>query len=116
MQVSGWKTGESEQVNPDDTHGLRLGDANRDAYCAKLKKVSVEICGVIYVFSLTRRENFWTTCPEIRDSDLEPGQGTPIRDYLYGRGWSWWPRKKPPHFELMPLGNGSFRLEPPDPV
>ena len=107
MQVSSWKfMVKSEEVTDKTVFGLMLGKANCRQFFDTLEQVSVEIDGNDHVFSLAR-ENFWTTCPELRDTNTE---GTPIRDWLEKHDSLTWRPYKPSRFELEPLGNGRFRL------
>jgi hypothetical protein len=50
---------------------------------------------------------FWRNCPEFRD------RGRPvIREWLQRHHSLRWPRGQPPQVELLPPGNGKFRLLP----
>ena len=111
MRVSSWKFMGKSEVDTDCDFGLMLGPANRDKHFKNFGEVRVSIEGVVHSFSLARR-NFWTTCPELRDTDVE-GNGTPIRDFLERLGSLTWKKGKPAHFELMCTGDGTFELQVP---
>lgn len=97
MQASAWNNG-------GNTYGIRVGAANRDAHFERAwTEIEVEIDGQFHRFDLT--PNFWTTCPEFRDSG-----GTVIRDWLRRHHTTDWPSGDPPRFELLPLGGNRFRL------
>jgi hypothetical protein len=46
--------------------------------------------------------SFWTSAPELRSLR--------IRSFFERYGVVPWVKKRPPHFELVPLGEGAFRL------
>jgi hypothetical protein len=108
MRCSSWKFMGRSEVDTDCPYGLNLGKRNRKQYFAGLTQAAVEIEGRVHTFSLARA-NFWTTCPEIRDTDLDSGD-TPIRDLLARLGALTWTKHRPLHFELSSVGNGAFRL------
>jgi len=108
MRVSSWKYMGRSEVDTDCPYGLMLGMSNRNQHFDGLTQAAVEIEGKIHTFSLSRA-NFWTTCPELRDADLGNGE-TPIRDLLARVGALTWKKGKPVHFELEPIGKGTFRL------
>jgi len=108
MRVSSWKYMGRSEVDTDCMYGLMLGKPDRKQYFQGLTQVTVEIEGRYHIFSLSR-PNFWTTCPELRDTDLSSGE-TPIRDLLARLNALTWKRGQPLHFELQPVGNGIFRL------
>ena len=99
MQASAWNDGKN-------TYGIRVGVPNRDKYFDPAwKSIEVEIDGHFHCFRLTA--GFWRHCPEFRDS------GKPIiREWLRRKHMLDWPRGKPPRMELVPLGDGKFRLVP----
>lgn len=98
MQATAWK-GSGNQ------YGIRVGYPNRNQFFDPLwKSIEVEMDGRFYQFHLT--PGFWNHCPEFRD------RGTPvIRDWLRRHHTLNWDLGKPPRFELIPLGDGQFRLE-----
>jgi hypothetical protein len=109
MRVSSWKFMGRSEVHINCPYGLMLGRANRKRYFDGLTEATVEIEGRVHTFSLARA-NFWTTCPELRDTDVSGG-GTPIRDLLSRLGALTWTKGRPLHFELTSLGNDAFRLQ-----
>ena len=108
MRVSSWKFMGRSEVDTDCTYGLMLGKPNRQRHFDGLTTAAVEIEGQIHSFSLSRA-NFWTTCPELRDTDSDSG-GTPIRNVLARLGALTWKKGCPLHFELLSDGKGTFRL------
>jgi hypothetical protein len=107
MRVSSWKFMAKSEVDTDCVFGLYLGTQNRHEFFNGLTEARVEIDGTVYVFSLARK-SFWTTCPELRDKDTT---GTPIRDLLERHNSLTWPKGSPKRFEMVPLGDGRFRLQ-----
>ena len=99
MQASAWNDG-------GNTYGIRVGLPNRDRYFdPEWSEIEVELDGRFHTFKLT--PSFWRRCPEFRDS------GEPIiREWLRRHRSLDWPRGRPPKMELVPLGNGRFRLLP----
>jgi len=99
MQARAWSDGKN-------TYGIRVGKPNRDKYFdPDWKVIEVDIDGHFYQFNLTPA--FWRNCPEFRD------RGRPvIREWLQRHRSLRWPRGQPPQVELLPLGNGKFRLLP----
>jgi hypothetical protein len=96
----------SEEVFDDTVFGFNLGKPNRLAHFAGLKEAKVEIDGKEHVFALAR-PNFWTTCPELRDTDTT---GMPVRDFLSKHNSLTSIKSHPNHFNLEVLGNGQFRI------
>jgi len=47
--------------------------------------------------------SFWERCPELRSPH--------IKAFFVRNGLIPWPRDRPPHFSLEPLGGGLFRLQ-----
>jgi hypothetical protein len=88
--------------------GLMLGKPNREKYFDGLRQAKVSIEGKVHTFSL-ERANFWSTCPELRDSDVTGGD-TPIRDLLERLDALTWKSGEPAHFKLLEKGNGEFEL------
>jgi len=92
MIVSAWQGG---------TYGIRVGRENAQKWFSKeWTSIDVEIDGRMYTFALS--PTFWTTCPEFR--------GGPIPHWLEKHGQLSWPKRNPPQFELISLGNNKFRL------
>jgi hypothetical protein len=97
MEARAWSNGSG-------TFGIHVGIANRDLHFDRTwNEIEVEIDGRPHRFRLTR--GFWNQCPEFRDSG-----GTAIRDWLRRHHTLTWPRRRPPRFQLLPLGEGRFRL------
>jgi hypothetical protein len=99
MRASAWNDGKT-------TYGISVGKPNRKKYFnPDWKVIKVEIEGHFHTFDLT--PGFWKDCPEFRD------RGKPvIREWLQRHRSLKWPRGQPPKVELVPLGNGEFRLLP----
>ena len=99
MQVSAWRNGKN-------TYGISVGLPSRDRYFSReWTKIEIELDGRFYTFKLM--PSFWRKCAEFRDS------GEPIIGAWLNRHRSLdWSRGKPPKMELLPLGNGRFRLLP----
>jgi hypothetical protein len=94
MEVSAWSNGRG-------TFGIRVGCRNRNVHFDRSwTKVEVEIDGQASLFDLTK--GFWNKCPEFR--------GPAVRDWLRQYRTLDWPTRKPPRFQLLPLGGGRFRL------
>src|SRR5207253_601035 len=106
MLVSAWKKYGKSETDTECEFGLNLGKHNRGLFFEGLESVDVEMDGVKHSFSLDR-DNFWTTCPELRDDDSD---GTPIRDWLKRHRSLTWTKGRPPKAALVPLGQGRFRL------
>lgn len=99
MEATAWKGG-------GNTYGIRVGYPNRREYFdPSWTEIEVEIDGRGHHFNLT--PGFWNHCPEFRD------RGVPvICEWLRRHHTIAWSRGNPPRFELVPLGNGRFRVEP----
>ena len=99
MQVSAWKNGK----NPDgrNTYGIRVGKKNRNKHFdPDWTEVEVEIEGRFHRIPISG--GFWNQCPEFRSPV--------IRDWLNRHHTLSWPKRHPPRFELIPLGDNQFRL------
>ncbi len=97
MEASAWSSGSG-------TFGIRVGFPNRTLHFDRLwTEIEVEIDGQPHRFALT--PGFWNKCPEFRDSG-----STAIRDWLRRHHTLDWPTGQPPRFQLVPLGEGRFRL------
>jgi len=109
MLASAWKKyGKSEKAT-ECVFGLNLGKQNRKLFLEGLESVDLELDGVTHSSSLTRRANFWTTCPELRDEDIQPeSKATPIRDWLMKHRSLTWTKGRPPKAALVPDGEGRF--------
>jgi hypothetical protein len=104
--TSAWKEVASDKIGRN--YAIRVRTKDRDRYFREdWQSVRVEIEGIWYTFRLKNR--FWNDCPELRDSDAET---TAIRDWLSRHHSLTWERRRPPHFQLDPLGDRQFRLLP----
>jgi hypothetical protein len=115
MKVTVWKNRvASEYVDANTPFGLSVLTDDLKDYFHHLDEAEVQINGVAHVFLLYRRrgtgEDFWDTCPELRDADLGTGE-TPIRDFLEKQKHNCltWVARNPPKFELTMLGRGKGR-------
>lgn len=97
MDAKAWNNGEG-------TYGIRVGFRNRDQFFnPDWTEIKVEVDGAVHTFPITR--GFWNRCPEFRDS------GSPvIREWLRRHHSLPWPKRHPPRFELIPVGDNRFRL------
>ena len=100
MRASAWMGSGGGQF------GVYVGTVNRRNYFDPTwKQIEVEIDGRLCPFALT--PGFWNHCTEFRD------RGEPvIRNWLQRHHTTDWERGSPPEFELLPLGDGKFRLIP----
>jgi hypothetical protein len=84
--------------------GIRVGAANRSRYFSpSWSQVVVEMDGQRRNFDLSL--GFWKDCPEFRD-----GREGHIKAWLGKHGLLEWPKGRPPHVVLEPLGGSLFRL------
>jgi hypothetical protein len=99
VQATAWNDGKS-------TYGIRVGKPNRERFFdPDWKEIEVELDGRFHTFHLT--PSFWRQCTEFRD------RGEPvIREWLRRHRSLTWPHRRPPKMELVPLGDGKFRLLP----
>jgi hypothetical protein len=96
MIVSAWHDGGS-------SFGLRVQEDNVSLYFRpEWIEVTLHLPGQIRPIRVPLTESFWSSAPELRS----PG----IRHFFERHGLVPWEKKRPPHFELEPLGGGSFRL------
>jgi hypothetical protein len=99
MNATAWSNGSG-------TYGIRVGLRNRDRYFSpSWTEIEVEMDGEAQRFGLT--DGFWNKCPEFRDS----GRNI-IREWLRRHHALEWPTRRPPRFQLIPLGEDRFRLIP----
>lgn len=97
MIVSGWYDGHS-------TYGLRVLEADISLYFRpEWETVSVYLPeeGDPVVIPLTA--SFWEGSPELRSPR--------IKSFFRRHELTGWEKQQPPKFELVPLGEGVFRLE-----
>lgn len=100
MQASAWSGGSKRYP----VYGIRVGAKNRDAHFeSEWSEVTVLINGSEETFRLT--PGFWNKCPEIRDNKHRA-----MRRWLDTHYGLPWPYKKPPRFQLIPLGSNRFEL------
>jgi hypothetical protein len=84
--------------------GIRVGAANRSRYFSpSWVQVVVEMDGQRRCFDLS--PGFWQDCPEFRDR-----HEAYIKMWLDKHGLLEWPKGRPPHVVLEPLGGNLFRL------
>jgi hypothetical protein len=105
VQVAAWKPCGSEIMPTPGTHvGINVGRVNRDEYFDDVTEVDVEVEGEWHHFVLNK--NFWTTCPEIRDT----GDQRVFRMWIETHGGLTWEERGNPTYELEKVGVGRFRL------
>ena len=84
--------------------GIRVGAANRSLYFSpSWNQIVVEMDGQHRHFDLS--PGFWNECPEFRD-----GREGAIKAWLGKHGLLDWPKGRPPHVVLEPLGGSLYRL------
>jgi len=97
MIVSGWYDGHS-------TYGIRILEADVSLYFRpEWETVSVYLPQEREPVVIPLTASFWEGSPELRS----PG----IKRFLRRHALTDWEKKQPPKFELVPLGEGVFRLE-----
>lgn len=96
MIVSAWHDGGGG-------FGLRIPEDKVSLYFRpEWSQVAIQLPGETSPVHITLTESFWSTAPELRSPR--------IRSFFERHGLVPWPRQRPPHFELEPLGDGGFRL------
>ena len=96
MIVSAWHDGGGG-------FGLRVQEDNVSLYFRpEWTEVTLHLPGQIRPIRVPLTESFWSSAPELRSPS--------IRHFFERHGLIPWEKKRPPHFELEPLGSGSFRL------
>ena len=96
MIVSGWYDGHS-------TYGLRVLEANVSLFFRpEWETVSVYFPGEKEAAVIPLTASFWEGSPELRSPR--------IKSFFTRHGLVPWEKKQPPNFELVPLGEGVFRL------
>ena len=99
MKVSAWNNGKG-------IYGVNIGKSNREQYFdSSWENIKVEIDGKLNTFTLTA--GFWNKCAEFRD-----GGSSVLQDWLRKHHSIHWEKGKPPHFQLVPLGDNRFKLIP----
>jgi hypothetical protein len=97
MIVSAWYDGHS-------TYGLRvLGREVSLWFRPEWDHVTLELPDRKDPVEVPLTESFWHGSPEMRSPHL--------RDFFIRNQLVGWTKKRPPQFELEPLGNGEFRLK-----
>lgn len=97
MIVSGWYDGHS-------TYGLRVLEGQVSLYFRpEWESVTVYLPDTSDPIIIPVTASFWEGSPELRSPA--------IRDFFRRSGIAPWEKNQPPNFELVPLGEGVFRLE-----
>jgi len=97
MIVSGWYDGHS-------TYGLRVLEANVSLYFRpEWETVTVYLPDEADPVIVPLTASFWEGSPELRSPR--------IKTFFLRYGLAPWEKKQPPNLELVPLGEGVFRLE-----
>lgn len=97
MIVSAWYDGHS-------TYGLRVQEENVSLYFRpEWETVSVYLPDETDPAEIALTPSFWEGSPELRSPR--------IKAFLSRNELARWEKNKPPAFELIPLGEGVFRLE-----
>jgi hypothetical protein len=96
MIVSAWHDGGGG-------YGLRVPEDKVSLYFRpEWSEVLLHLPGEATPVRVVLSASFWGTAPELRSYR--------IRSFFERNGVIPWPKQKPPHFELEPLGRGEFRL------
>jgi hypothetical protein len=97
MIVSAWYDGHS-------TYGLRVLEANVSLFFRpEWETVSVYFPGEKEPAVISLTSSFWEGSPELRSPR--------IKSFFVRHDLTPWKKNQPPNFELVPLGEGVFRLE-----
>ena len=97
MIVSAWNDGHS-------TYGLRILEEDLSLnFRPEWTTVTVYLPDHSDPAEIALTPSFWEGSPELRSPQ--------IRVFLARNGLDSWEKQRPPHFELIPLGEGVFRLE-----
>jgi hypothetical protein len=97
MIVSGWYDGHS-------TYGLRVLEGDVSLYFRpEWETVSLYLPGESDPAVVALTASFWEGSPELRSPR--------VKSFFIRNGLAPWERQQPPKFELVPLGEGVFRLE-----
>lgn len=85
------------------SYGLRvLGEVRGLWFRPEWQWITLHLPGESRPACLRLAPGFWGSSPELRS--------VRVRRFLEREGLVPWPPERPPHFELEPLGGGSFRL------
>jgi hypothetical protein len=96
MIVSAWHDGHGG-------FGLRVQEDNVSLYFRpEWTEVNLLLPGEATPAIIPLTSSFWSSSPELRSAR--------IRSFFERHGLIPWPKNRPPHFELEPLGGGGFRL------
>jgi hypothetical protein len=107
MIVSGWYDGHS-------TYGLRVLEADVSLYFRpEWDTVSVYLPDQKEPAIIPLTTSFWEGSPELRSPRIKSFfvRYDRIKSFFVRYELSQWEKKQPPKFELVPLGEGVFRLE-----
>jgi hypothetical protein len=97
MIVSGWYDGHS-------TYGLRVLEADVSLYFRpEWDSVTVYLPDETEPAVVPLTPSFWAGSPELRSNR--------IKLFFRRHGLAPWEKKRPPYFELIPLGEGVYRLD-----
>jgi len=97
MLVSAWRGGRGS------VYGLRILGNGRSLYFRReWESVTVLFPDEEAPVEVTVTASFWLGCPELRSPR--------IREFYRRNGLLPWPKGRPPHFDLEPLGGGWFGL------
>ena len=85
-------------------YGLRVLEADISLYFRpEWTEISLQLADDVEAVTISLSSSFWGSAPEIRSRR--------IRAFFERHGIIPWPKNRPPHFELVPLGDGAFRLK-----
>ena len=97
MIVSAWHDGHG-------SYGLRVLEATVSLYFRpEWETVSIYLPDMKEATVVPLTPSFWEGSPELRSSD--------IKSFFVRNDLVPWEKQRPPNFELVPLGEGVFRLE-----
>ncbi len=97
MIVSAWHVGHG-------SYGLRVLEAKVSLWFRpEWTNVTVQLPDETDPVTVPLTESFWRGSPELRSPR--------IKSFFARNDLIPWEKQQPPHFELIPLGEGAFRLE-----
>lgn len=100
MRVTAWNNGAWHTSGAG--YGIKVCPDERDQYFQRSwSDVRIELEGNGTV-NVRLSPSFWNACKELRKKE--------IGIWMQARGFSNWPNRQPPQFDLTPLGNRTFRL------
>jgi len=103
MIVSGWNNG-SPNNRTCAGYGIRISKKDRDKYFRReWDSVEIELEND-EVVRVGLSNSFWRNCTELRSSK--------IGKWMMDRGFAPWPKNNPPKFELIPVSERRFKLNP----